>query len=167
MTEFVFDEMTSELRACIEHGQGFDAVAASTYPAVCAARVAWEATGKLDDVLKDEYERLSATHYAGLDAYRSEGKRLRGLVPPELLTRYERSRMAWLCRDETREGDPKEHVSPSGRYRLTVTAHKTGRGTWAYTKGVMFGGDRKIETVHRNLGTKLASVSRRKSRRRR
>ena len=43
-----------------------------------------------------------------------------------------------------------EHKSPSGAYRLVVTSHPTGKGTWAYTKGRVYRGDTLLATVCRN-----------------
>lgn len=153
MSEFQFDEVTPELQALLEHSRGYDALRESTYPAYSAANAAWEAAGKPDGELKAERDRLYAVHYNGLEAHRVEGKRLQSLVASELMARYHLAHLRWHCRDETRVGEPKEHTSSSGKYRLVVSVHATGKGTWNYTKGVVLAGDRAIETVCRNYSS--------------
>jgi hypothetical protein len=49
---------------------------------------------------------------------------------------YARFWKDWVYSDANGK-DPKEHLSPSGRYKLVVTAHETSPGCWGYTKGVV------------------------------
>lgn len=51
---------------------------------------------------------------------------------------------------ENRMGDPKIYTSSSGKYRLEVHKYRTGEGTWGYTQGLMYQGDRLIAEVRRN-----------------
>lgn len=46
----------------------------------------------------------------------------------------------------------KEELSPSGRYKLTVTPYTTGKNTWNYTQGVVTNVDtgKVIDTIYRN-----------------
>lgn len=80
-------------------------------------------------------------------------KELHEKLPKDLLRRYWKARKAWLCRDETSSGGPKIHTSPSGQYRLEVTSHGTGEGTWAYTKGRVFHGDTLVGEIVRNYSS--------------
>lgn len=84
------------------------------------------------------------------EAWEAERRRLLAALPEGLLSRYDRARVAWHCRDATRAKDPTSHLSDSGHYRLDVTVHPTGRGTWAYTKGRIYDGERLIAEVCRN-----------------
>ncbi len=87
------------------------------------------------------------------DAYkpwREELDRLRTLVPTDVFDRYYADRKRWYCRDETQDGEPVTHTSPSGRYRLMVTRHATEKGAWAYSKGRVYDGDRLVTEVCRN-----------------
>ena len=70
---------------------------------------------------------------------------------------YYQAHKEWLCRDETQQGEPEEHDSPSDKYRLVVTRHGTGPGTWNYSKGRVYrktsaGGWELFAEVCRNYG---------------
>lgn len=65
---------------------------------------------------------------------------------------YRHAHKTWYCRPET-ETSRSEHLSPSGRYRLVVTSHSTGKGTWNYTKGIVYEKQEPIATVYRNYST--------------
>lgn len=106
---FVFDGMTPELRAYLDH------------------------CGKTRD-----------------GEWRKELDRLCAMTPRDVLERYSYDRKRWYCRDETQDGEPVTHTSPSGRYRLVVTRHATGKGTWSYSKGRVFDDDRLVAEVCRN-----------------
>jgi len=88
-----------------------------------------------------------------VDAWRARMDALRGKIQPGLFDAYYESKKVWLCRDEAQDGDPTEHTSPSGVYRLVVTAHGTGGGTWNYSKCKVYKGTDLIETVYRNYGS--------------
>lgn len=52
-----------------------------------------------------------------------------------------------------------EKVSPCGKYKLVVTSHQTGRGSWAYTKGIVSLVETGvvIEEIRRNYSSFLCS----------
>lgn len=52
---------------------------------------------------------------------------------------YCEAKKVWYCRDGSARGEATQHVSPTGRYRLTVTLHETEPGCWGYTKGAAYG----------------------------
>lgn len=43
-----------------------------------------------------------------------------------------------------------EHVSPSGKYKLSITHYSTESGCWDYTRGVVYEGKRLIADIRRN-----------------
>jgi hypothetical protein len=49
----------------------------------------------------------------------------------------------------------KEHLSPSGRYKLIVARFTTGPGTWDYSQGKVYkqGSDDPIAVINRNYGS--------------
>ncbi len=87
---------------------------------------------------------------AAVDTWRAEGVELKTKLQPGEADAYYKAQKLWFCRDESKTGDTKNLVSPSGKYRLVVTRHSTGKGTWSYSKGKVFIGDTLIETVCRN-----------------
>lgn len=150
-TEFVFDGMTPALTEYLKRGSGYKAQADATYPTVTAARKAWEEAGKpADGPTKEAVGAAEAAHYGALREYQEETERMREALPDGLAERWGSERKAWMCRDATVAGDPLKHASESGRFRLVVTQHTTGPGTWAYTKGRVYEGDRLIATICRN-----------------
>ena len=48
---------------------------------------------------------------------------------------------------------PSEHLSPSGKYKLVITSHPTGPGTWSFTKGVVSKDGEIIGEVRRNYSS--------------
>lgn len=38
---------------------------------------------------------------------------------------------------ENKQGEDKEHLSPSGKYKLTVSCYGTSPGCWSYTRGIL------------------------------
>lgn len=150
-TEFVFDGMTPELAAYLARPAEYKAQADSTWPLREAARKAWEAAGKpTDGDLLSAFKVADAAHYGGLHKHSDETQRMLKSLPDGLAARYHAARKTWMCRDETIAGDPIEHASESGRYRLVVTKHATGKGTWAYSRGRVYDGERLVAEVCRN-----------------
>lgn len=149
MTDFDFDKMTPELRALLDHQDGYRKQADSTYPAFRAAETAWGEAGRpKEGPAYDEARRAKEAHYGGLERHKEEGVRLKALIQPGLQDTYHAERKAWMCRDETivRTG---EETSPDGKFKVTITSHTTGDGTWAYTKGRFFteGGEFVAEVI--------------------
>jgi len=138
MTEFIFDKMTPELRAFLDHQAGYRKQADSTYPAFRAAEKPWEEAGRpKEGPLYDGAQKAREAHYGALKAHREEGIRLMSLIQPGLLDNYHAEKKAWMCRDETTTCTSEE-TSPDGKYKVVITSHSTGPGTWAYTKGRFF-----------------------------
>lgn len=88
-----------------------------------------------------------------VEAWREKVKNLKGALPEGEPSAYYDAQKAWMCRDETAEGEPREGASPSGRYRLVVTSHTTGKGTWNYAKGRVYEGGKLLTEVYRNYGS--------------
>ena len=128
MSEFTFAEMTSELREYLE---------------LCHQHPGYK------------YEPPTSGHptpesEAAVNAWRAKLESLKNLLVEGVLDRYDRSHKEWFCRDETQQGGPQEHLSPSGAYRLVVTEHTTSKGCWSYTKGRVYEGDQLLTTIYRN-----------------
>lgn len=92
---------------------------------------------------------------AAVDAWKAEVEAAQAKLAPGEPGAYWEAKKVWYCRDETRsETIPvRVRTSPSGRYRLVVTNHTTGPGTWNYTKGQVFEGERLVTSVCRNYGS--------------
>lgn len=91
---------------------------------------------------------------AAVDAWRAEVETAKQALPEGEPQAYYQAHKVWLCRDETATGsEPKVKVSPSGKYRLVVTQHTTGKGTWNYSKGRVYAGEKLIAEVCRNYGS--------------
>jgi len=80
-----------------------------------------------------------------------EQRRLRKLVDSDLLRAYDRVLIeaAFVTEDE---GSRREHLSPSGRYKLVTSSFGTKPGCWSYCRGQVYsvGSDEPIATVNRN-----------------
>lgn len=66
------------------------------------------------------------------------------------LNAFRKAEVTRYCQDENQCGVGKEHPSPSGRFRLVVTAHRTEKGSWGYTRGKVYEGGNLVATVCRN-----------------
>lgn len=154
-TEFHFEGMTPALKAYRDHCEGTDAQVASTWPAYQAADRAWNAAGKPDGALKEERQRLHDAHFEGLSKHREKGRQLRKLVEPEVMKAYKYEEKKWICRDETAEPKLDTETSPCGKYRLIVSTHRTGEGTWPYTRGRLYNvaTGELIATLYRNYAS--------------
>ena len=69
--------------------------------------------------------------------WRKELDHLEALVQPGLMDTYLTEKKTWICRDETTTCTSEE-TSPDGKYKVVITSHTSGKGTWAYTKGRFF-----------------------------
>jgi hypothetical protein len=78
---------------------------------------------------------------------------LRQSLAEGLLSRYYKAKKVWMCRDATASKEPKVFKTDSEKYELHVTSHSTGKGTWAYTKGKVFAGDKLLTEVCRNYSS--------------
>lgn len=90
---------------------------------------------------------------AAVEAWEAQLRAFKAALPAEEPAAYYQAHKVWLCRDETAQGEAQEHLSPSGKYRLVVTCHSTGPGTWNYSKGRVYRGDTLITEVCRNYCT--------------
>jgi hypothetical protein len=50
-------------------------------------------------------------------------------------------------------GEPKEHVSPSGKYKLVTTSYATKPGCWDYKRGQVYAGEKLVADVKRNYAS--------------
>lgn len=135
MNDYIYPNMTPELQAYLDAQHGHPGY---KYPKDAEGNIIHTPTPKSK---------------AAVDAWAARKEALKAQLPSNEPHDYFQAHKAWYCRDETQVGDPKEHVSPSGRYRLVVTSHTTGPGTWNYSKGRVYEGDRLLETVCRNYGS--------------
>lgn len=89
---------------------------------------------------------------AAVQAWKASVAELKEALAPGEIEAHSRAKTIWLCRDEAIEGEPEEHLIPSGRYKLVVTTHKTGERTWSYTKGRIYRqeDDALLHTLYRN-----------------
>lgn len=150
---FVFAGMTPELAAFLDHNAATRAGTDARYGVSRAAAKAWEDADKPDGSLKIAADEAETAFRSWQSARWAEAAVMRERLPAGILAAHERARREWYCRDETQTGDAVTHASPSGRYRLVVTTHTTGKGTWAYTKGVVYDCDSLVETVCRNYSS--------------
>ena len=137
---FVFEGMTQELQTYFDHTKGLQAIVDVSYPPYQEAESKWSKGGCPESgPLKEEKDRLSASHYGGIRAHGAVGKTLRGKIQPGLLEKYNLDRLTWMCRDSTANPETlKEVLSPLGRYKLVISYHSTRKGSWGYTKGRTF-----------------------------
>jgi hypothetical protein len=85
---------------------------------------------------------------------RDERKRLFKTLPAAERYRAQRISTEEYFTDERRGEVRHEEVSPSGRYRLTVTPYETKKGSWSYTRGEVYrvSDGVKVGDVKRNYG---------------
>lgn len=128
VSDFTYDKMTPELRAYLDHPS--------------CPRSQWiTEEGKHVQTKESKAEQAN---------WEEEHEALKAKIASGEIDAYDRARRIWMCRDETQSGEPRVETSPSGKYRLVVTGHSTGKDTWNYTKARVYEGDRLIETVCRN-----------------
>lgn len=86
------------------------------------------------------------------DAYREAW----ALIDIETRNEVRRQKMAPMFSPEHAQLESrKEHLSPSGKYKLVVTPFKTGQGTWNYTQGLVYriDSDVPIAEIRRNYSS--------------
>lgn len=66
--------------------------------------------------------------------------------------RYQKYRVAMEPKFDTeyKAGESKEHLSPSGKYKLVVTSYGTKPGCWNYSRGRVYEGEKLVADVKRN-----------------
>lgn len=87
------------------------------------------------------------------NAHRDARRRLYEALPPAAREEVRRIQKAALFVAENALTDARrEHISPSGNYKLVVTPYATGPGRWNYTQGLVYrkSEDRPIAEVQRN-----------------
>jgi len=122
-SEFVFNDMTPELQAYIDHEENY--------------LKSYTKSGKD----KDFYKK-----------YKEKSEELLKSVQDGLLVEYKQARKAWMCRDEIKTNE-KCYESPSKKYKLVITWHKTGENSWNYTKGKIYKNDELITEILRNYSS--------------
>jgi hypothetical protein len=152
--DFTYSGMTPGLQAYLDHQASHRAHVNKTYGPFREFEKKWEEAGKPDDQ-KAGVVAMREAHYVSLREHREVGKKMKSLLPEGLVDLYYKAQRTWMCRSETKV---KEHevLSPGGSYKLTISSHSTGEGSWNYTKarikevGTMCG---PIEVVYRNYGS--------------
>lgn len=101
--------------------------------------VEMEAQSFLERSLKLGYQEFSKLLEAASDAVKERY--------------YEIKKNSFFVPENRLEGE-KEHLSPSGNYRLVVAKYSTGEGTWNYSQGSVYRVETGalIATVRRNYG---------------
>lgn len=96
---------------------------------------------------KELYERLKGTS-------REESKTVLESVSEALQAAYRAFRKDRMYDPENAQGS-KEHLSPSGKYKLVVTSFTSGPGTWNVTEGKVFriDSDQPIASIRRNYSS--------------
>ena len=88
------------------------------------------------------------------EVFREKKEAMEKVLPTGLLNKYYRLKQIWMCRDATiNDQSPIIEKSPSGKYSLHVTSHGTKLGSWAYTKGRVYEGERLIAEICRNYSS--------------
>jgi hypothetical protein len=154
MSIFLFPGMTPELQAYLAFAETRISLMDPAYKRLLEVRKQWEAEGKPDSgPFKETVNAAEKEHSRVRQEVQDEMVRLDSLVPRELKQEYHKAKKEWYCRDESQSGEAQEFFSPSGRYRLVVTPHRTEQGYWGYSKGRVYGGDQLISTVYRNYSS--------------
>lgn len=92
-----------------------------------------------DEALGEDREARKKLAEATSDAVRQEARRLR--------------KAAYFVAENAQIEARKEHVSPSGAYRLAITPYATKPGSWRYSQGLVYRGDTLVGEVQRNYGS--------------
>jgi hypothetical protein len=77
-------------------------------------------------------------------------------LPKEVQSAYRKMRKAaYFVPENANVEARKEHVSPSGKYKLVVTPFATSPGSWSYSQGLVYaiGSDTPMAEVQRNYGS--------------
>jgi hypothetical protein len=95
---------------------------------------------------------LEQTKNLGRDAF----KALYAALTPDVKKVYRQlSKAEFFTPERAKVSARKEHLSPSGKYKLVVTPFETSPGSWAYTQGLVFvlGQDTPIAEIQRNYSS--------------
>lgn len=78
-------------------------------------------------------------------------KKLYEALPKPVQKEAQRIRKAsYFTPENAKLDERREHVSPSGAYKLVVTPFATKPGSWSYSQGLVYRGDELIAEVQRN-----------------
>lgn len=113
---------------------------ANDFPEDHPIQIAWKATSRTKSAAG--YRREKDIAY---DAMSTEEAKL-----------YHTLWTDWVFSDEHAR-EPRERVSPSGKYKLVITDHMTSPGCWDYTRGKVYriDSDQPIATIGRNYSSFL------------
>lgn len=102
--------------------------------------------------LRADWQRHSSEEQRRNAANAALLEKLANAVGQEELKRYQRVWYEHHFRDDNAL-QAQTHASPSGAYRVLITQHPTGPGTWAYSRGRVFEGasNTLIAEVRRNF----------------
>lgn len=150
------DGLTAYYRATFH----YDREARDAYNDWEAARKAFFAAQREAGALPDDHP-LRTTMVTKNNFRTTVSNKFNAILDPlrKLLTEAERTlfdskRREHFFSDETITGEPVEHLSPSGNYKLVVTRHETRPGCWNYSRGRVYrmGEDDHIAQINRNYG---------------
>lgn len=103
-----------------------------------------------DHPIQITWGKASAVRDKLRQAHNSEIKSAHAALSESESEEYDRLWKDW-CYSDANGKDPKEHMSPSGMFRLVITSHETSPGCWSYTKGKVY---------HHNAWTPIAEIRR-------
>ena len=87
------------------------------------------------------------------DAHKEARKKLYDALPVPVRVEARRIRKAtYFVEANAKRSERKEHVSPSGQYKLVIMPFATRPGSWNYTQGLVYrmGEDKPVAEVQRN-----------------
>ena len=104
------------------------------------ARQAWFKSGSAQKTPEHvAMMTASKAREATAKPYRTRLTELAEPISNDLMVKYQEAWRDWYYKDENgkpyKDGDS---ISPCGRYKLVVTTHPTGPGTWGYTQGKIY-----------------------------
>jgi succinate dehydrogenase flavin-adding protein (antitoxin of CptAB toxin-antitoxin module) len=96
----------------------------------------------------------SASKKEDFNAWKTKRNSLSQQCGEAAIDAYWNAKKRWLCRASTKVGVTTVEMSPCKTYRLEITRHKTGKGTWNYSHGRVFDGEGElVGDVCRNYGS--------------
>lgn len=115
----------------------------------CQEHAVLDAWRQLPVGSRPSHDKVADPWKVPLSKARKLEKRARERCAEEELQRYRQALVEFYYSDENSERI-EASVSRSGRYRLVITGHATGPGTWSYSKGIIFSGSKFVVEVRRN-----------------
>lgn len=106
-------------------------------------------------IMEQAYSYLEQVKALVGDAHRAARRALYEALPQQAKDEARRIQKAsHFVAENANVEDRKEHLSPSGAYKLVVTPYSTSPGCWSYTQGLVYrrGEDKPLAEIQRNYG---------------